>query len=188
MAASAKGAMVETEQGFKVYRIRAAAGGGEAAIVPDLGAVVSSLRLPGPGGLREVLFRHPHFWDPAAERTRGGIPFLFPICGRLERNGQSGAYLFDGHVYEMKIHGFAMRGPWEVVKADGSSLTVRLTDSPASLRQFPFSFRITLVFRFEGGLSSSIRRTRIPGSSHFPFMQVSIPIFSRQSPGPARRR
>ena len=183
MTSAARGALIETEQGFKVYRIRAATGGGEAAIVPELGAVVSSLRLPGPDGLREVLFRHPHFWDPAAVRTRGGIPFLFPVCGRLERNGQSGAYLFDGHVYEMKIHGFAMRGPWEVVKADGASLTVCLADSPASLGQFPFSFRIMLVFRFEGEAFVIDQSYENTGKRAFPYYAGFHPYFLTPEPG-----
>jgi len=183
MTSAARGAVTETEQGFKVYRIRAAAGGAEAAIVPELGAIVSSLQLPGPDGLREVLFRHPHFWDPAAERTRGGIPFLFPVCGRLERNGQSGAYLFDGHVYEIKIHGFAMRGPWEVVKADAASLTVRLTDSPASLGQFPFPFRITLVFQFEGQAFVIDQVYENTGTRPFPYYAGFHPYFLTPAPG-----
>ena len=63
-------------------------GGTVAEIVPELGGIVSSLRLAESGGApREILYRHPWFWSRETDELRGGIPPLFPICGRLLRDG-----------------------------------------------------------------------------------------------------
>ncbi len=175
--------MIGKQEGMTVYRIREAAGKGEATIVPELGAVMSSLRLAGPGGLRELLYCHPHFWDPAAERTRGGFPFLFPVCGRLERDGASGAYLFEGQLYSMKNHGFSMRVPWEVVKADDTSLVVSLTDSEESRRLYPFGFRVTLTFRFEGGTFVIDQAYENTGTRPLPYYAGFHPYFLTPAPG-----
>lgn len=175
--------MKVSENGCVVYRLSAADGHGEATIVPALGAVVSSLRLPGPAGLREVLYQHPHFWDPAVERTRGGIPFLFPVCGRLERGGAAGTYLLDGQLHDLKIHGFAMRVPWQVVKADDVSLTARLVDSEVSRAAFPFPFRVTLTFRFEAGAFVIDQAYENPGTRAMPYYAGFHPFFATPEPG-----
>jgi galactose mutarotase-like enzyme len=175
--------MEALEHGTVVYRIRAADGRGEATIVPALGAVVSSLRLAGPAGLREVLYQHPHFWDPAAERTRGGIPLLFPICGRLERGAASGTYLLDGRLHDLKIHGFAMRFPWQVLAADDLSLTVRLADSDASRAAYPFPFRVTLAFRFEAGAFAIEQAYENTGTRAMPYYAGFHPFFATPEPG-----
>lgn len=136
--------MVRQDNGVDIYTIRASDGSAEAEVVPAFGAIVSSLRLPWHGTLREVLYQHPFFWDAQSERTRGGYPFLFPICGRLERDGAAGAYLYDGQVYQMKNHGFSMRMPWRVVEAQTDALTVTLNETPETLRVYPFRFAVTL--------------------------------------------
>lgn len=178
--------MIEMHEGFKVHRIRSASGVSEAAVVPELGAIVSALRLPAPGGAREVLYQHPHFWDPAAERTRGGIPFLFPVCGRLERDGMGGTYLVNGTLRAMKIHGFAMRGPWQVVKANGGALTVALVDSPATRESFPYAFRVELVFRFEGEAFVIDQLYSNPGHEAFPYYAGFHPYYLTADPGPGK--
>jgi galactose mutarotase-like enzyme len=172
-----------SENGCVAYRLCAADGRGEATVVPALGAVVSSLRLPGAAGLREVLYQHPHFWDPAVERTRGGIPFLFPVCGRLERGGATGTYLLDGRLHDLKIHGFAMRAPWQVVKSDDVSLTARLVDTEHSRAAFPFRFRVTLTFRFEAGAFLIDQAYENTGTRPMPYYAGFHPFFATPAPG-----
>lgn len=180
--------MVEVYEGFQVYRIRAAHGTSEACIVPELGGIVSSLRLPGPGGPREVLYQHPHFWDPAAERTRGGIPFLFPVCGRLERDGMSGAYLLDGKLRTMKIHGFSMRGPWSVVRSGTHDLTLAFGDTAASRDAYPFAFRLELTFRFEGAGFVIDQTYTNPGAAAFPYYAGFHPFYLTPAPGAGKEQ
>lgn len=175
--------MMATEQGFKVCRLRDVSGGGEATIVPELGGIVSSLRLPWAGESREVLFRHPHFWDPGAERTRGGIPFLFPVCGRMQRDGASGVYIVGGRVYAMKIHGFSMRGPWQTIRADETAVTVALADSAESRTQYPFAFRLNLTFRFEQGAFLIDQTYENTGKVPLPYYAGFHPYFLTPDPG-----
>ena len=116
-----------------------------AEFVPAWGGIGSSLAIRG----RELLYQHEFFWDPATPRTRGGWPFLFPICGRLERGGVDGAYLYDGHVYRMGIHGFSNHMPWQVEDADDKSLTLVLADTEATRKVYPFHFEVRLTYRAE---------------------------------------
>ena len=132
--------------GLRVCAIAAADGRFRAEIVPALGGVVSSLRLPGPDGRpRECLYRHAWFWDPGTDATRGGSPVLFPVCGRLLKDGQPGRYETGGRPYVLPLHGFAMRLPWEVRDASRpDALELRLADTAETRAMYPFSFELTL--------------------------------------------
>lgn len=132
--------------GLRVCAIAAADGRFRAEIVPALGGVVSSLQLPGPDGRpRECLYRHAWFWDPHTDATRGGSPVLFPVCGRLLKDGQPGRYETGGRPHVLPLHGFAMRLPWTV--GDDSrpdALELRLADTAETRAMYPFSFELTL--------------------------------------------
>lgn len=174
--------------GFDVYRLRDGEVRSEVEVVPALGAIVSSLKLPWDGALREVLFQHPYFWDPHSEKTRGGFPFLFPVCGRLERDGAAGSYLHEGHVYQMKIHGFSMRMPWEVVEESDSALTVRLRDTAETRLQYPFSFEVTLRFAMRGGVFFVEQEYANTGASPLPYYAGFHPYYLTQPPGAGKEQ
>ena len=169
--------MKVNQHGYDVYRIRAADGSVEAEFVPALGAIVSSLRFLWGGEWREVLFQHPFFWDAQAERTRGGYPFLFPVCGRLERDGVAGAYLQDGVVYQMKIHGFSSRLPWEVEREEPDALTVVLRDSEGTRRQYPFGFEVRLRFALEAGAMKVEQEYANTGTGPMPYYAGFHPYY-----------
>ncbi len=180
--------MIIKHNGFDVYRLRAEDGLSEVEVVPELGAVVSALRLSWNGALREVLFQHPFFWDRQAERTRGGYPFLFPICGRLERDGVAGCYLYDGRLYQMKNHGFSMRMPWEVIEATASTLTVRLRDTEATRLQYPFEFEVTLRFETGGGAFCVKQEYANTGRDPMPYYAGFHPYYLTPPPGAGKER
>jgi galactose mutarotase-like enzyme len=180
--------MVQKQNGFEVYCIRAADGSAEAEIVPALGAIVSALRLPWNGALRDVLFRHPFFWDPQTERTRGGYPFLFPVCGRLERDGAAGAYLYDGAVYQMKIHGFSMRMPWEVAETAADALTVSLRDTDGTRAQYPFSFQVQLRFVLKTGALTVEQEYANTGKTPLPYYAGFHPYYLTPLPGAGKEQ
>lgn len=180
--------MIFRHQGFDVYRLVAGDGSCEVEVVPELGAIASSLRLPWAGALREVLFQHPFFWDRQAERTRGGYPFLFPICGRLERDGKAGGYLYDARLYEMKNHGFSMRLPWEVVSAADSALAVRLRDSDETRRQYPFAFEVTLTFEARAGALTIAQEYANRGNEPMPYYAGFHPYYLTPPPGAGKER
>jgi galactose mutarotase-like enzyme len=180
--------MIIKHNGFDVYRLRADDGLSEVEVVPALGAIVSALRLPWAGTLREVLYRHPFFWEPHADRTRGGFPFLFPVCGRLERDGVTGHYLHDGHVYQMKPHGFSMRMPWEVVESTESSLTVRLRDTAETRLQYPFAFEVTLRYSTRCGAFFVDQEYANTGTDPLPYYAGFHPYYLTPAPGDGKDR
>lgn len=157
----------------------------QAEIVPDLGGVVSSLRF---GDEQECLFRHEWFWDPLTPETRGGIPVLFPICGRLLQDGVPGRYRIDDKPYILPIHGFAMRRPWEVADATRpNSLHLRLSDSPQTREIYPFPFRLEIQFSVSGHGFSCRLTVHNTGDRPMPYAAGFHPYF-RIPPPDANKR
>lgn len=127
---------------MKEYRIRDNAGT-QAVILPEKGATVISLQKNGV----EFLYRD---MDNLAssERPRCGIPFLFPIFGRLK----DGKYIWDGLEYAMQIHGFGHTSPWQVAVHTENTLRLVLEETEETLAQYPFRFRVTLEFTLSQGV------------------------------------
>lgn len=116
--------------------------GTRAVILPDKGATVISLTRNG----TEFLYRDEENLH-SEERPRCGIPFLFPIFGRLKE----GKYRWEGREYPMEIHGFGHTSPWQVTQHTEDSLTLTLESGESTLAHFPFSFRVTLTFSLAEG-------------------------------------
>lgn len=116
------------------------ASGVRAVILPEKGATVISLRK----GETEFLYRDPQNLA-SPERPRCGIPFLFPIFGRL----QDGKYTWDGTEYSMAIHGFGHTSSWQRAAQTDTMLRLVLEANEDTLTQYPFRFRVTLEFSLE---------------------------------------
>ena len=127
---------------MQVYQITDGKGAA-AKILPDKGATVISLRKNGV----EYLYSDPKNLE-SAERPRCGIPFLFPIFGRLKQ----GRYTWAGNEYAMEIHGFAHTSRWAVQQYSVDSLTLVLEADEQTLAQYPFRFRVTLGFQIAEGV------------------------------------
>lgn len=177
------------EHGFDAWMIASADGSTSASIVPALGAIVSSLVLPAPGGARDVLFRHDHFWDGATSATRGGIPFLFPICGRLLLDGEPGCWRHEGRTLRLPLHGFAMRRPWVVIdprRAD--ELAVGMIDGPDTQAGYPFPFELLLRFRVQPGRFTCALACTNRGDRPMPYSVGFHPYFLTPPLGPDKDR
>jgi len=176
-----------TAHSCAVWSIVSRDGKTSASIVPELGGIVSSFVAPLKGTPRETLFLHPWFWDRAAGRTRGGIPFIFPICGRLERDGEANTYLFAGRRYQMPSHGFASRMPWHVVRKDRpDELGISFADSQATRQMYPFKFRLELGYRVEPGRLVCDQTYTNTGPEPMPFYAGFHPYFLTPPPGPGK--
>jgi len=136
---------------MKKYTIASEDGKTKATIVPDRGGFVSSLVLPFSAGQRDVLFLHDYAWDNEINDLPGGIPFLFPVCGRISRNSEAGIYLYDGKQYPLKIHGFSWFEKWAVESVTENSIEIVLRDNSDTLACYPFHFEIKLLFRVTNG-------------------------------------
>lgn len=144
-------AEITNKNGLDIYTIISEDGKTRASFVPEKGGAGCSIMMPHQGESREILFVHDHFWDKNNLHLPGGWPFLFPICGRLERMGKFGDYLYNGRVYNMPIHGFAAMMPWEVISHDEHNLVIELTETKNTLAMYPFKFRVQLSYTVTDG-------------------------------------
>lgn len=104
--------------------------------VDTLGAQMMHLHMNG----TEYLWQgDPQYWDERA-------PHLFPFIGRLT----DGCYRLGDTVYPMTIHGFASVSPFSVVGNQEDSLTLEMTDSQETQRQYPFRFVLRVTFQLVG--------------------------------------
>lgn len=173
-------AQANSHNGLRVFSLASADGLTRADIVPELGGTVSSLILPGPSGHpRECLHQEAWFWDPRTPETRGGIPLLFPICGRLLKDNLPGVYLHHGHPFVLPIHGFAMRLPWEIAESNKPDrLSLRLTDSDLTRKMYPFSFKLELHFCVSDTRFSCRLTVHNTGDAPMPYYAGFHPYFA----------
>ncbi len=130
---------VYTKHGFEFREIQSAGGRLRMTFVPALGGLGVSLRHDE----KELLWLHEKFWQGEGACRYGGWPFLFPICGRLERDGIAGGYLYRGDRYMMPIHGLTCRYPWRVDHHDAQSsgLCSPTRNKPGWNIRFPLRWR-----------------------------------------------
>ncbi len=177
------------QNGQKVWTITAEDGLTRASFVPEFGGLGSSITMPDRGAAREVLFLHDFFWDPIYSKTRGGWPFLFPVCGRLERDGVEGAYLHRGQVRRLPIHGFSLRVPWQVTEADAADvLTMVLEDDETTGDAYPFAFRVRLTYRVAPGELRAEMTIENRGDLEMPYYAGFHPYFLTPAPDDGKER
>ncbi len=87
-----------------------------------------------------------YLWNGNEEFWKQHAPTMFPICGRLAE----GKYTYRGKEYEMNLHGFARHAEFTVFEKTPVSVAMTLTDSEATLAQYPFRFAFTIRHTLEG--------------------------------------
>lgn len=89
----------------------------------------------------EMLWQgNPEFWN-------GQAPILFPTVGNLKDN----AYLHNETRYKLGRHGFARRSnDWTVKKVNETTITATLESNEASLKIYPFQFKLVITYVLEG--------------------------------------
>ena len=147
--------------------------GTKAVILPKKGATVVSLQKNG----REFLYCNEENLA-SSERPRCGIPFLFPIFGRLKE----GKYTWEGGEYAMEIHGFGHTRPWQVDARTEDSLTLVLEADADTLAQYPFRFRVTLTFRIEDSALTVCQRYENRDTRPMPYNYGFHPYFLTEKP------
>jgi len=113
-----------------------------AKILPEKGGTLVQLSRNG----IDFLYEDPKNLD-STERPRCGIPFLFPMFGRLAED----TFFLDGKRYPMEIHGFAHISQWQVENCGKSCLHLSLEATEETLKMYPFRFRVELIFQLQGG-------------------------------------
>lgn len=139
-----------------------------AVILPEKGATLTQLSRNGVDYL---------YCDPdnlaTRERPRCGVPFLFPMFGRLKGS----RYTWEGREYHMEIHGFAHTSQWQVEEYRENLLRLVMTETAQTLAQYPFPFRVEMNYRIEFGLLSIDLRFENTGNTDMPFNYGFHPYF-----------
>ena len=146
--------------------------GGLTAAIDSMGAQLTSLALNG----NEYLWQgDPAFWGKHA-------PILFPIVGSLRNNTATSA----AGTCEMARHGIARIVEHKLVEVseDGSSVTYEITDTPESLKAFPFHFKLNMTYALTGDatLTQTFAVTNT-GDVDLPFSVGGHPAFNVPAPG-----
>lgn len=115
-------------------------------IAPERGGIVTGFKSNG----QELLYIDVDTFTNIDTKVKGGIPILFPICGRLEDN----EYTWNGIKYKMGIHGFVRDYPWQVIEKNcqnKASLKLRYKSNEFTKNVYPFDFEIILDFVLKDG-------------------------------------
>lgn len=85
-----------------------------------------------------------YFWHPGAGGKLGAA-ICFPLLGILPDN----RYLLDGKEYMMEKHGFAKESNFEIAVKSEKSITYEITANEKTLRQYPYKFRLRVIYTVE---------------------------------------
>ena len=86
-----------------------------------------------------------YLWNGNEEFWPERAPLLFPFVGRFTE----GKYLLDGKAYEMDIHGFARKLPFQVTEQDQKKIVFELRDSQETYAAYPFKFVLQVSYTLE---------------------------------------
>ncbi len=129
------------------------------------GAEVQSVRNQATG--QEYLWTaDPSVWARHA-------PVLFPIVGKL-KNDQ---YQLGDETYQMTQHGFARDQEFKVIEQAPNQITLGLTASPKTTKQYPFNFALDIIYQLTDNALATTYRVLNHGSSAMPFSIGGHPGF-----------
>ncbi len=157
---------------FELYTLVDTRTKSRAVVCPERGGIVTAFSVKG----REALYLDRSTFEDPSKNIRGGIPILFPVAGRLENN----EYEYQGQTYSMRRHGFARDMPWRVVERSTTteaSLTLALTSTEETRRDYPFDFELRFTYRLKGNMLSIDQHYRNLSSKPMPFYTGFHPYF-----------
>jgi gluconolactonase len=144
----------------RVVVLRDNVAGVEAAVAPSEGGELSSYRVKFNGEWVELIYRardyapHPGFRGKAMQLWPAVGP-QYPVGTIPKTSCGDGTYSVAGKTYPMPCHGFAKSLPWTEVSrsADnkGVRVTVKLRDSEATRRFYPFAFEVDNTYQIING-------------------------------------
>lgn len=126
--------------------------------------------------LKSVLSKdgHEYIWGADERYWAGSAPILFPLCGRILDN----KYTVLGKEYSMKIHGFARKCVFDVTEHSESTITLRLTESEATLLEYPFNFELLAKYAVSGNTLDVSFTVKNTNDKELPYMLGWHPGFN----------
>jgi len=104
-------------------------------------------------------------WAPDGVHWDRTAPVLFPVCGWT----RGGVARVGGETYPLGLHGFAMGETFNVVGQGADHVTLRLTQSAATLAQYPFPFTLEVTYRLNDSGMEVAALIRNPGDAPMPY-------------------
>jgi galactose mutarotase-like enzyme len=101
-------------------------------------------------------------------------PVLFPIVGALKDN----TYFYNGRPYTLPRHGFARDMVFAAEQSNETTAIFTLEHTEASLKVYPFAFRLQLRYRLEGEAIVCRYVVENPGSEPLWFSAGGHPAFA----------
>ena len=86
-----------------------------------------------------------YLWDGNEEYWPERAPLLFPFVGRFTE----GKYRLDGQEYEMDIHGFARKLPFQVTEQTKEKISLELRDSQETFASYPYHFILQVSYTLQ---------------------------------------
>jgi galactose mutarotase-like enzyme len=126
------------------------------------------------GSFRNILANLEYIWqaDPAIWSRHA--PVLFPLVGRLKDD----TYEYQGQSYTLPQHGFARDQVFRVVDKSATTLGFELVDSPKTLLNYPFRFKLRINYRLEENKLTVDYEVQNTGSEDLYFSIGGHPGFS----------
>lgn len=87
-----------------------------------------------------------YLWHGDPEYWSGRAPILFPLVGNVWNK----QFCHKGQVYDMPAHGFARNAEYTAEQVSDTELRFTTCSTEETLRIYPFSFRLEIIYRLEG--------------------------------------
>ena len=87
-----------------------------------------------------------YLWQGNSEYWGQRSPILFPVVGRLWKNG----YNLDGKRYQMETHGFAKDCTFDLILKKETEAWFKLTDTDETFNKYPFHFELIVGYVLDG--------------------------------------
>lgn len=86
-----------------------------------------------------------YLWDGDEEYWPERAPLLFPFVGRFTE----GKYRLDGQEFEMDIHGFARKLPFQVTEQTKEKIVLELRDRQETYASYPYHFVLQVSYTLQ---------------------------------------
>lgn len=141
--------------------------GHELEILPERGAILSRWTYEG----KKIFFEDENLQE--APIIRGGMPILFPLCGRL----QDDLFHYNQKQYQLNRHGFARDCKWSIMNIQHNLIELKLREIPKTFDMYPFQFEFIVQYAIQGNklnVSSIVKNT---GNINMPYQIGFHPYF-----------
>ena len=120
-------------------------------------------------------------WHGDSRYWERHAPLLFPCVG----GNWEGIIRVDGIQYPLCKHGFVQDMEFSLIQSTAESLSLAVTDTPETLKSFPFPFRLIVTYTLCGSRLDVAWTVENPAEREMPFLIGAHPAFLLPAFNPA---